>query len=259
MFENLKEFLKRGSSREDLVLLGAHPTITPPMWTTLATGAYPVTHGITDFWLQDQNNLGIIKYGFDSRNCKAEQLWNVFAESGKKTFLMHWPVSWPPTSQSENLFVIDGTNPEGVCMGSGQTEGEFIAAAANTIKETSYRRKVGKNSTMCVVDDIVMEEDFTDVFAIANSPDIDLVRLVDDTKVFPQANISLDASLSPIKEAEKWSVALPEGAKELTVLLSGGLINRPCLLIPNENGIYDTLLMYKNKKAAERKNDSAAA
>ena len=136
-------------------------------------------------------------------------------------------------------------------MGSGQTEGEFIAAAANTIKETSYRRKVGKNSTMCVVDDIVMEEDFTDVFAIANSPDIDLVRLVDDTKLFPQANISLDASLSPIKEAEKWSVALPEGAKELTVLLSGGLINRPCLLIPNENGIYDTLLMYKNKKAAE--------
>ena len=101
---------------------------------------------------------------------------------------------------------------------------------------------------MCVVDDIVMEEDFTDVFAIANSPDIDLVRLVDDTKLFPQANISLDASLSPIKEAEKWSVALPEGAKELTVLLSGGLINRPCLLIPNENGIYDTLLMYKNKK-----------
>ena len=248
---NLKEFLKRGSSREDLVLLGAHPTITPPMWTTLATGAYPVTHGITDFWLQDQNNLGIIKYGFDSRNCKAEQLWNVFAESGKKTFLMHWPVSWPPTSQSENLFVIDGTNPEGVCMGSGQTEGEFIAAAANTIKETSYRRKVGKNSTMCVVDDIVMEEDFTDVFAIANSPDIDLVRLVDDTKLFPQANISLDASLSPIKEAEKWSVALPEVAKELTVLLSGGLINRPCLLIPNESGIYDTLLMYKNKKAAE--------
>lgn len=83
---NLKEFLKRGSSREDLVLLGAHPTITPPMWTTLATGAYPVTHGITDFWLQDQNNLGIIKYGFDSRNCKAEQLWNVLPKAERKPF-----------------------------------------------------------------------------------------------------------------------------------------------------------------------------
>ena len=35
---NLKAFLERGSAREDLVLLGGMPTITPPMWTTLATG-----------------------------------------------------------------------------------------------------------------------------------------------------------------------------------------------------------------------------
>ena len=28
----------KGSCREDLVLLGANPTVTPPMWTTLATG-----------------------------------------------------------------------------------------------------------------------------------------------------------------------------------------------------------------------------
>ena len=50
---NLKKLLERGSAREDLVLLGAMPTITPPMWTTLATGTYPMTHGITDFWRQD--------------------------------------------------------------------------------------------------------------------------------------------------------------------------------------------------------------
>lgn len=88
---NLQKFLERGSAREDLRLLGAMPTITPPMWTTLATGAYPMTHGVTDFWRQDQENLGVIKYGFDSRVCQAEQLWNVFAESGKKTLLLHWP------------------------------------------------------------------------------------------------------------------------------------------------------------------------
>ena len=46
---NLKKLIERGSAREDLRLLGAVPTITPPMWTTLATGAYPMTHGIEDF------------------------------------------------------------------------------------------------------------------------------------------------------------------------------------------------------------------
>ena len=31
---NIKKMIEMGSAREDLVLLGAMPTITPPMWTT---------------------------------------------------------------------------------------------------------------------------------------------------------------------------------------------------------------------------------
>ena len=37
---NLQKFIDRGACREDLMLLGGHPTVTPPMWTTLSTGAY---------------------------------------------------------------------------------------------------------------------------------------------------------------------------------------------------------------------------
>ena len=33
---NLKKFVERGAARADLTLLGAMPTVTPPMWTTLA-------------------------------------------------------------------------------------------------------------------------------------------------------------------------------------------------------------------------------
>ena len=36
---NTKKFIERGASRQDLMMLGGQPTITPPMWTTLATGA----------------------------------------------------------------------------------------------------------------------------------------------------------------------------------------------------------------------------
>lgn len=46
---NLQKMIDRGAACKDLHLLGAMPTITPAQWTTLATGAYPGTHGVTDF------------------------------------------------------------------------------------------------------------------------------------------------------------------------------------------------------------------
>ena len=35
---NLKYLYEHGACREDMVMQGNMPTITPPMWTTLATG-----------------------------------------------------------------------------------------------------------------------------------------------------------------------------------------------------------------------------
>lgn len=109
---NLAKLIEKGSAREDLVLLGNMPTVTPPMWTTLATGATARVHGITGFFNQHPEKLDTVIYALDSRMCKAEQLWNVFAEAGKKTLVWHWPgSSWPPTSDSPNLAVVDGTQP----------------------------------------------------------------------------------------------------------------------------------------------------
>lgn len=115
---NMKALLDKGVAREDLVLLGAVPTITPPMWTTLATGAYPITHGITCFTRQSKKSLDTLEYNLDSAGCLAEQIWNVTAEAGLKTLVLHWPgSSWPPTSDSENLYVVDGTQPAGINFG----------------------------------------------------------------------------------------------------------------------------------------------
>ena len=96
---NIKKYIELGACREDLVMLGGHPTVTPSMWTTLGTGAYSMTHGITEFYLQSPDKQEYMLYGLDSRDCKAEQVWNCFAEAGKKTLVWHWPgSSWPPTS-----------------------------------------------------------------------------------------------------------------------------------------------------------------
>ena len=46
---NMQKFIERGAAREDLMMLGGHPTVTPPMWATLSTGAYANVHGITGY------------------------------------------------------------------------------------------------------------------------------------------------------------------------------------------------------------------
>lgn len=88
LMPNTAEFIRRGSARKDLVMLGGHPTVTPPMWTTLACGCYANVHGITDF-CRLGGDIDKVAYNFDSRLCKVEQLWNVFAEAGKKTLVWH--------------------------------------------------------------------------------------------------------------------------------------------------------------------------
>ena len=75
------------------------------------------------------------------------------------------------------------------------------------------------------------------------------VRMPDSPKT-DFANIPIGIAYSPIKEAANWASA-PEGAKECTLLLSGGLIHRPCLILKNADGIYDTMQIFKNKKTEE--------
>lgn len=122
-------------------MIGGHPTVTPPMWTTLGTGASPYVHGVNDFYKAGPV-VGQVEYNFDSRNCKAEPLWNVTAEAGLKTLVWHWPgSSWPPTSNNENLYVVDGTQPEGVNCGNAEVDPEKLLIASSETPEVKYRVK----------------------------------------------------------------------------------------------------------------------
>lgn len=254
---NTKQFIEKGASGKGLVLLGAHPTITPPMWTTLATGAYPSTHGITDFFLQDGNNLDSIAYGLDSRLCKAEQIWNVLAESGKKTLVWHWPgSSWPPTSDSPNLHVVDGTQPEGVNCGTAEIEKDFILVADVKTEGTTYKEKAVAGSHIpCTIDDLEKEDKKASTSKIGNAiavgakPSSNIILSPDEGQG-TMGKTPYDIVLSPLKPANGW-VDAPEDALEITVLFSKGMIRRVGLITKNEEGIYDTVKLYKNKKSEE--------
>ena len=252
---NTKKIMEQGACRNDLVMLGGQPTVTPPMWTTLATGTYPNVHGITNFYRTSKQNIDMLEYNIDSRNCKAEQLWNVLAEAGKKTLVFHWPgSSWPPSSDSENLYVVDGTAPGSVNMGVAQVDGDMLINAAVDVREVKFIPKATTDSVAaCYIDDVELEQEASAAVEDATKPRADAFQapyIMDDTMGYSigdeGVNLPLDVSLSPIKEASGWA-DLPEGAKEFVVLLSGGLVHRPALILKNEEGIYDKIAIYKNK------------
>ena len=256
---NTAEFIRRGAARHDLVMLGGHPTITPPMWTTLATGAYANVHGITGF-CRVGGNIDKIAYNFDSRLCKAEQLWNVFAEAGKKTLVWHWPGSaWPPSSDSENLYVVDGTSPGSVGMSVAQIEGEYLLSANVDQPSVTIKRKAASEANAaCVITGLDLEDEketrddtlIDRINALKSDEGHTVMVMNEEMGTSAATEVGLDLALSPIKDANGWADA-PADAKEFIMLFSEGLIRRPALIIKGEDGKYDQVAVYKSKKDLE--------
>jgi Uncharacterized conserved protein len=250
---NIKKFVERGTAREDLVMLGAMPTITPPMWTTLSTGAYPETHGITCFFRQSHEDLDVLLYNFDSRNCQAEQLWDVFAEAGKKTLVWHWPgSSWPPTLDSPNLHVVDGTSPAIINISVALKDWEKIVYASTNVESVLYKPKAASSTGAgCLITDLEIEEESSALSVHGDAGGHRNLELtLEDTGDIAVEKMAFDLVNSPIKEATGWENA-PEGAKEFTIVNSKGLVRRPALILKNENGEYERVAVYKSKKEAE--------
>lgn len=252
---NLEKFIARGAAKADLVMLGGHPTVTPPMWTTLATGAYPITHGITCFFRQSPRDLDYLEYNLDSRNCQAEPLWNVLAEAGKKTIVWQWPgSSWPPTSDNRNLAVVDGTSPGTPNSGIAKMDSMFIEVASTETTDVIYKEKLSSDGHIpCVIDDLKQMDEINvailEKLAVTTEPVHNIIL----TEADGEAGLSqtpYNGVASPIKQAAGW-ISAPEDAKEFTILFSQGLVRRPALILKNAEGIYDRIAVYRSKKAAE--------
>ena len=261
---NLQKFLDCGAAREDLVMLGNHPTVTPPMWTTLSTGATPLVHGINGFYKTDFNvGLEYFCYNLLSTNCKAEQLWAVTAEAGLKTLVFDWPgASWPPTSTNPNLHVVDGSQPGNPGSGVAQVDSLFILVADEKTEDILFRRKCASDSHIpCVITDLAPEptkkpfleactdQSKNDPVAVSNNAFKSIVLTHEDGERSMSAN-PFDVVLTPIKEAKGWTSA-PAEAKEFVLLFSGGLIRRMALITKNDAGVYDTISLYRSKKDLE--------
>lgn len=112
---NTKKFLERGSAEIRYEMIGGQPTVTPPMWTTLATGASPRVHGITGYYRHNVER-DILEYNFESTNCHAEQLWNVTAEAGIKTLVWHGPAPLGRQAAKAKIYTLSTVHSREVSM-----------------------------------------------------------------------------------------------------------------------------------------------
>lgn len=254
---HIKKMIEKGSTRKDLVLLGAMPTITPPMWTTLATGAYPATHGITCYWNQHPTDLSRFDYAFDSSKCLAEPVWNTLIEAGKKVLLWTWPgASWPPTSDSPNLHVVGGMAPMGPNMSGCDLDLEMITYASVNYDKVTKRNVIEKHGGAgCIVEGETQsnaegEESWKATF---DDPENHAFCLLDhmegeESGEFPDIITSFSV---PLTEPKNWNHDIPEGSLEFPVIAKDGLQRMPALLVKGENGKYNRVEVYYSKKDAE--------
>ena len=70
------------------------PTLSPILWTTIATGKTPDQHGIGHFVGRDRASGQEQPVTSDMRRTKA--LWNLFSEAGRKVGVLGWWATYPP-------------------------------------------------------------------------------------------------------------------------------------------------------------------
>ncbi|UCH35977.1 MAG: alkaline phosphatase family protein [Armatimonadota bacterium] len=74
------------------------PTITPPNWTTIVTGAWDGTHGITCFHVHNPGDpLDQLHQAFTTEDCRAEYLWNAAERADKRSIIVNYPTTHPST------------------------------------------------------------------------------------------------------------------------------------------------------------------
>ncbi|OGP47108.1 MAG: hypothetical protein A3K30_03665 [Deltaproteobacteria bacterium RBG_13_51_10] len=92
---NINTLIEGGVFAENCLV--PYPTVTPPNWTTIVTGTWPGTHGITDFHVHRPGDpLDKVHQGFTTEDCQAEYIWEAIEKAGRKSIVFNYPCSWPP-------------------------------------------------------------------------------------------------------------------------------------------------------------------
>lgn len=126
---NFRAFMNEGSYIPEGYNL---PTVTPPSWATICTGAYPRTHGVEDYYYYlEGNSLEHKKtcQAFGSDILTAQTIWDAWDKAGKKCIVMNYPMSWPSKMENGIMVMGQGLSPaETRWPLKGNEHKEFLAS-----------------------------------------------------------------------------------------------------------------------------------
>jgi predicted AlkP superfamily phosphohydrolase/phosphomutase len=262
---NLKKVLEQGVQTEDMRLIGAYPSVTPPNWASLATGNWPRTHGVTDFFNQTLGKpLNTCELNWDSRRVNSEFIWEAFSREGKKSIMLNYCEAWPPRVKDDpNTVIVDGTGvipfikseldaPKFIVMKEGDEPTKVVphikkkSASDCIISREMYEdmaaaegntaEGLDENAEYDAYEDQPLVEFPFPIFA----PEVDMGTPGHD---------ECDQIFTSISDPENWSFDLPEGAKMAVVPLGANTVRRYFIITASDGKTYDTVTVYKNKRS----------
>ncbi len=121
---NFKKVFENGTVAENCLV--PFPTITPPNWTSMITGAWPGTNNVTDFW---RHVPGTTPEGANAHNAfnwdyvQAESIWEAAERAGKKSIVLNFPMTYNAHKRLQKGTVVGGA---GLTVGV-LADGNFLA------------------------------------------------------------------------------------------------------------------------------------
>ena len=109
--DNFRRFMAEGSFIPEGYNL---PTVTPPSWATICTGAYPRTHGVEDYYYYHEGRSLDYKettQAFGSDILTAQTIWDAWDKEGKKCIVVNYPMSWPSHMKNGVMIMGEGLSP----------------------------------------------------------------------------------------------------------------------------------------------------
>jgi predicted AlkP superfamily phosphohydrolase/phosphomutase/Tfp pilus assembly protein PilF len=88
--------LARGGTTASLQTI--QPTVSPLVWTTMATGVTPDRHGVLDFMDHAR------KAPVDANTRRAPAVWDIAEAFGRQSIVVNWWTAWPPLPDHTTVF-----------------------------------------------------------------------------------------------------------------------------------------------------------
>ncbi|MDP9191676.1 MAG: alkaline phosphatase family protein [Acidobacteriota bacterium] len=129
---NLRALVHGGTTAS---LQTIQPTVSPLVWTSMATGLPPDRHGVVDFI--DRTN----KRPVDSTTRRTPALWDIAEAFGRKTVTVNWWTDWPARPESATTFDTPVTMQRGAIYPSQFAQRVAqLEVPAQTIQAPQVRR-----------------------------------------------------------------------------------------------------------------------